>query len=104
MYYNDTINCQDLVGLARSQNPQAPLAGLARRQTSLLQLASEDLGLPLNLLGLLDLVRPQGLVPLTLGSVALVGRRVVAGEMQELHRQQLGLEVCNLFIRNISRF
>ena len=86
------------MGLARLQNPQAPLAGLARRQTSLLQQASEDLGPPLNLLGLLDLVRPPGLVPLTLGSVALVGL-VAAGGMRELHRQQLGLEVCSLFIR-----
>lgn len=86
------------MGLARLQNPQAPLAGLARRQTSLLQQASEDLGPPVNLLGLLDLVRPPGLVPLTLGSVALVGL-VAAGGMRELHRQQLGLEVCSLFIR-----
>ena len=83
------------------------MGGLARRrrQISLLQQASGDLGLPLSLLELLDLVRPPGLVPLTLALVALVGqRRAVAGEMRVLHRQHLGLEVCDLFIRNLSRF
>jgi hypothetical protein len=78
--------------------------GLARRQISQPQQALGDMGLPLNLLGLLDLVRPAGLVPLALALAALVGRRVVAGEMRVLHNQQLGLEVFNLFIRNVGDF
>jgi hypothetical protein len=88
------------VELALLQNLQAqPLGGLARRQTSLLQQALGVLGLPLNLLGLLDLVRLPGLVPLPLVLVALVGRQVVAGEMRVLHKQQLRLRVCNLSTR-----
>ena len=89
---------------ARFQNPQGPLAGLVRRQISLPKQASGGLGQPVNLLGLLDLVRLLGLVLPTLGLLALVGPQVAAGEMRVLHKQHLGLEVCNLPIGNMSKF
>lgn len=104
IHYNDTIHYQDLVELARFQNLQGPSAGLVPRQISLLQQASGVLGLPLNLLGLLDLARLLGLVPPTLGLRGSAGRQAVAGEMRVLHKQQLGLEVCNLSIKNMSGF
>ena len=90
--------------LARFQNPRGLLADLVPRQINLLQQASGALGLPLNLLGLLDLARLLGLAPPTLGLQGLAGRQAVAGEMRVLHKQQLGLEVCNLLIKNMSRF
>ncbi len=90
--------------LARFQSPQGPLAGLVRRQISLLQQASGVLGQPLSLLRLLDLVRLLGLVLPTLGLLALVGQQLAAGEMRLLHKQQLGLEVCNISIRIMNRF
>ena len=102
--YIDTIHYQGLVELARFQNPQGLLAGLVPRQISLLQQASGVLGLPLNLLGLLDLVRLLGPVPPTLGLLGLAGPQAVAGEMRELHKEQLGLEVCNISIKIMSRF
>ena len=92
-----------MVELEPFQNPQAPLAGLARRQVSKVHQPSEVLDLPLNLLGLLDLVKLPRLVPPTLGLVGLVGRQAVAGEMRVLHKD-LGLQVCNLFTSLISRF
>lgn len=103
IHYNDKVHYQDLAELARFQNPQRPLAGLVRRQISLPKQASGVLGQPLNLLGLLALVRLLGLVLPTLGLLALVGQQVVAGEMQVLHKQQLGLEVCSLSIRDMSK-
>jgi len=97
---------QDLVELARLQNPQAPLGRLARqrRRINLVQQqASEVLELRPSLLELLDLVKLPWLVPLTLGLAGSVGPRAVAGEMQVLHKH-LGLAVWNLSTRLMSRF